>query len=217
MATIGEIAKQLNRSKQAIQSRISKEPLKGLLEGHISSSGQTKIIDEEGVRIILLAYRHTDKQTSNRQTNKQAEPTTDKQTDKQSSEEETRSATAFSSASEQPTNKPTAKQTNEQPTNSSGSDQAVQAVIDALKEQLDIKDKQLAAKDKQLDALLQQLQDITRALHTEQALHAGTIQTALTSGSSIEQGQDAEETIQSVPAPPVKDKGLFSRLFRKRG
>lgn len=209
MATVGEIAKQLNRSKQAVQARISKEPLKGMLEGHISSSGQTRIIDEEGVRIILSAYRQTD----NQQTNKQSEPTTDKQTDKQSSKEETRSNTAFSHDSEQPTN----KQTDKQPTNSSGTDQAIQAVIDALKEQLDIKDKQLAAKDKQLDALMQQLQDITRALHTEQALHAGTIQNALTSGSSIEQEPDAEETVQVPPAPPVKDKGLFSRLFKKKG
>lgn len=80
--------------------------------------------------------------------------------------------------------------------------------IDTLREQLAVKDKQIDALTATLTATQTQNAALTDALTAAQALHAGTIQTALTEHS------DSSETV--IEQEPQR-RGLFARLFgRKR-
>lgn len=88
--------------------------------------------------------------------------------------------------------------------------------IEALKQQLTVKDDQLAAKDKQLidlTAALKSSQEqhkaLTDALTAAQALHAGTIQERLT----VAQDQNEEGMVTEKTELPRRS--FWERLFRK--
>ena len=84
---------------------------------------------------------------------------------------------------------------------------ALQKTIDTLNEQLAVKDKQIDALTATLTAAQTQNTALTDALTAAQALHAGTIQTALTEHS------DSSETV--IEQEPQR-RGLFARLFRRK-
>ena len=91
------------------------------------------------------------------------------------------------------------------------------ACVEALRQQLTVKDEQLAAKDKQLidlTAALKSSQEqhkaLTDALTAAQALHAGTIQERLT----VSQEQSEEETVIKKEEP--QKRGIFKRIFGKK-
>ena len=85
---------------------------------------------------------------------------------------------------------------------------ALQKTIDTLNEQLAVKDKQIDALTATLTAAQTQNTALTDALTAAQALHAGTIQTALTEHSDSSEGIIEEEP---------QRRGLFARIFgRKR-
>ena len=121
--------------------------------------------------------------------------------------------------------------------------EALQATIDALTEQLAVKDEQISAKDRQISELTTALttaqdalmvaqrtqQSLTDALTASQALHAGTIQ-ALRDAQQTpqEQPQDApvvdapsdEETPEKQETAPVeqeqkKPRNFWARIFGK--
>jgi hypothetical protein len=56
MKTIKQIAEEIGVSKQAIQKRISREPLYTKLYTCLSTNGQTKYIDESGERLIKEVF-----------------------------------------------------------------------------------------------------------------------------------------------------------------
>ena len=60
MKTIKQISEELGVSKQAIQKRIFRAPLREDLQGHISIKDGTKYIDDDGVVIIKTAYGAVD-------------------------------------------------------------------------------------------------------------------------------------------------------------
>lgn len=64
MKSIREIANELGVSKQAIQKRISREPLCTSLSPYISTVGGAKYIAEEGILIIKSAYSKTEPTTT---------------------------------------------------------------------------------------------------------------------------------------------------------
>lgn len=63
MKTIKEVAETLNVSKNSLEKRLKREPLKSLMNGHIHSHdyshGTAKVIDEKGMDIINKAYSET--------------------------------------------------------------------------------------------------------------------------------------------------------------
>ena len=64
MKTILQIADEIGVSKQAIQKRISREPLRTRVEPYISTVDGTKYIDDAGERLIVSAYSKDNKDAS---------------------------------------------------------------------------------------------------------------------------------------------------------
>jgi len=60
MKTIKQIADKFGVSKQAIQKRLSREPLKSRIEPYIEMIDGTKYIDDNGEKIIKSLYTTTD-------------------------------------------------------------------------------------------------------------------------------------------------------------
>lgn len=61
MKTIKQIADEVGTTKQAMQKRLSREPLKTSIPPHVSTDKGTKYIDDAGVELIKAAYETTDK------------------------------------------------------------------------------------------------------------------------------------------------------------
>ena len=61
MKTIKQISEELGVSKQAVQKRIFRAPLREKLQGHISVINGTKYIDDDGIAMIQAIYGTIDK------------------------------------------------------------------------------------------------------------------------------------------------------------
>jgi hypothetical protein len=161
--TIKQLAEELGGSKQAIQKRLTREPLRSSVAPYISTVGGTKYIEVVGENLIKSAFQHTSLDTSS----------IDAGIDK----------TAASTPSSIPVSTPLSiGETGE----FASIITVLQDTINALQKQMDTKDEQissqqdlLAAKDEQigqLTAALQQqtsaLESTTAALTAAQALHA---------------------------------------------
>jgi hypothetical protein len=161
--TIKQLAEELGVSKQAIQKRLTREPLRSSVAPYISTVGGTKYIEVVGENLIKSAFQHTSLDTSS----------IDAGIDK----------TAASTPSSIPVSTPLSiGETGE----FASIITVLQDTINALQKQMDTKDEQissqqdlLAAKDEQigqLTAALQQqtsaLESTTAALTAAQALHA---------------------------------------------
>lgn len=57
MKTIKQIADEIGVSKQAVQKRITREPLASRIQPHTSNRGQTKYIDVHGEMLIFNAFK----------------------------------------------------------------------------------------------------------------------------------------------------------------
>lgn len=145
MKTIKQIADEVGATKQAVQKRLSREPLKTSIQAHISTVDGTKYIDDDGVKLIIAAYEGMDKPVD-----APVDGGIDTSTD------------------------------------------TVQTLISMLQKELDIK-------NKQIEDLTSALEHTTASLHAAQALHAGTMQKALTDGKE-----------QEKPA------GFFRGLFKRK-
>lgn len=92
----------------------------------------------------------------------------------------------------------------------------LQETIEALREQLTVKDNQIAELQAALRTAQEQQAALTQALTQQQALHAGDIQRQIT--EKHEQRSDAEPVppAEIVPkAEPEEPKGILSRLFSR--
>jgi hypothetical protein len=56
MKTIKQIADEIGVSKQAVQKRISREPLANRIQPYTTNRGQTKYIDVHGIKLIKSAF-----------------------------------------------------------------------------------------------------------------------------------------------------------------
>lgn len=161
--TIKQLAEELGVSKQAIQKRLTREPLRSSVAPYISTVGGTKYIEVVGENLIKSAFQHTSLDTASIDTG----------IDK--------------TAASVPLSIPASTPLSIGETGEFASIIAVlQDTINALQKQMDTKDEQissqqdlLAAKDEQigqLTAALQQqtsaLESTTAALTAAQALHA---------------------------------------------
>ena len=161
--TIKQLAEELGVSKQAIQKRLTREPLRSSVAPYISTVGGTKYIEVVGENLIKSAFQHTSLDAASIDTGIDR--------------------TAASTPLSIPVSTPLS-------TGGTGEFASIIAVlqdtINALQKQMDTKDEQissqqdlLAAKDEQigqLTAALQQqtsaLESTTAALTAAQALHA---------------------------------------------
>ena len=161
--TIKQLAEELGVSKQAIQKRLTREPLRSSVAPYISTVGGTKYIEVVGENLIKSAFQHTSLDAASIDTG----------IDK----------TVVSTPPSIPVSTPAS-------IGETGEFASIIAVlqdtINALQKQMDTKDEQissqqdlLAAKDEQigqLTAALQQqtsaLESTTAALTAAQALHA---------------------------------------------
>lgn len=90
----------------------------------------------------------------------------------------------------------------------------LQETIEALREQLTVKDKQIEQLTAALQAAQEQQTALTTALTQQQALHAGDIQRQL-----VEQSEPPERMPESepeiVPEPEQKKPSFFARIFKR--
>ena len=63
--TIKQIADELGVTKQAVQKRLSREPLYTSIQPYISTIGTTKYIETAGEALIKSAFQNNDRQPSN--------------------------------------------------------------------------------------------------------------------------------------------------------
>lgn len=160
--TIKQIADEIGVSKQAVQKRISREPLYTCIHPFVYTSNGTKYIAESGVLLILSAFG-IDKPTT-----LSIDTSIDKTED------------VYTLSIDKTENVYSDVYTDVHSTDSKiDSD-----IIKLLNDNITILQKQLDIKDKQIDDLNNRLEEVTAALTQEQALHAGTIQKQLTDGST---------------------------------
>ena len=168
MKTIRQIADEIGVSKQAVFKKIKREPLSTSLQGLTATVDGKLMVEVDGEKLIKQAFSEIAPST----TDNQLTGTVDGLVDGAS----TKNA--------------------EKTTGVDGVISVLQATIDTLQGQLEVKDRQI---EKLTEALAAAQQTAAAA----QALHAGTIQQQLI---TEETGADQQE--------PEQKRGWFSKLFR---
>lgn len=168
MKTIRQIADEIGVSKQAVFKKIKREPLSTSLQGLTATVDGRLMVEVDGEKLIKQAFSEI------------APSTTDNQ---------------LTGAVDGLVDAPSTKNA-EKTAEVDGVISVLQATIDTLQGQLEVKDRQI---EKLTEALAAAQQTAAAA----QALHAGTIQQQLI---TEETGADQQE--------PEQKRGWFSKLFR---
>lgn len=171
MKTIRQIADEIGVSKQAVFKKIKREPLSTSLQGLTATVDGRLMVEVDGEKLIKQAFSEI------------APSTTDNQ---------------LTGAIDGLVDAPSTKNA-EKTAEVDGVISVLQATIDTLQGQLEVKDRQI---EKLTEALVAAQQTAAAA----QALHAGTIQQQLLTGEAgaDQQGQE-----------PEQKRGWFSKLFGK--
>ena len=171
MKTIRQIADEIGVSKQAVFKKIKREPLSTSLQGLTATVDGRLMVEVDGEKLIKQAFSEN------------APSTTDNQ---------------LTGAVDGLVDAPSTKNA-EKTAEVDGVISVLQATIDTLQGQLEVKDRQI---EKLTEALVAAQQTAAAA----QALHAGTIQQQLLTGEAgaDQQGQE-----------PEQKRGWFSKLFGK--
>ena len=181
MKTIRQIADEIGVSKQAVFKKIKREPLSTSLQGLTATVDGRLMVEVDGEKLIKQAfYENTPSTTDNRLTG------------------------AVDGLVDAPSTKPSTK--NEEKTVAvDGVISVLQATIDTLQGQLEVKDRQIEQQAQTITRLTDALAAAQQTAAAAQALHAGTIQQQLITGEAgaDQQGQE-----------PEQKRGWFSKLFR---
>lgn len=161
--TIKQIADEIGVSKQAVQKRLSREPLCTIIKPYLSMDKGVNYIDVVGEKLIKTAFAKNNRQPS---VDSLSTDNNDVPTDKASLSVDKNVVDVVVDV--------------------------LKSQIETLQAQLEVKDKQIAEQSEQIRTLTESLHDTTAALTAAQALHAGTIQQQLTdrSASSGELSED---------------------------
>ncbi len=170
MKTIRQIADEIGVSKQAVFKKIKREPLSTSLQGLTETVDGRLMVEVDGEKLIKQAFSEIAPST----TDNQLTGTVDGLVDGASTKNAEKTAGV------------------------DGVISVLQATIDTLQEQLEVKDRQI---EKLTEALVAAQQTAAAA----QALHAGTIQQQLLTGEAgaDQQGQE-----------PAQKRSWFSKFFR---
>ena len=175
MKTIRQIADEIGVSKQAIFKKIKREPLSTSLQGLTATVDGRLMVEVDGEKLIKQAFSEI------------APSTTDNQ---------------LTGAVDGLVDAPSTKNA-EKMAEVDGVISVLQATIDTLQGQLEVKDRQI---EQQAQTITRLTDALAAAQQTAaQALHAGTIQQQLITG---EAGTDQQE--------PEQKKSWFSKIFGGR-
>ena len=195
MKTIREIADEIGVSKQAVFKKIKREPLSTSLRGLTSTVDGRLTVSVDGEKLIKQAFSAGTPSTNHQP----VDGVVDGQVDGEKLIKQ-----AFSAGT---------PSTNHQPVDGvvdgqvDGIIAVLQATIDTLQGQLEVKDRQIEQQTQTITRLSDALVAAQQTAAAAQALHAGTIQQQLLSG---EAGAD-----QQHPEPESGQKrSWFSWLFR---
>ena len=172
MKTIRQIADEIGVSKQAVFKKIKREPLSTSLQGLTATVDGRLMVEVDGEKLIKQAFSEI------------APSTTDNQ---------------LTGAVDGLVDAPSTKNA-EKTAEVDGVISVLQATIDTLQGQLEVK-------DRQIEKLTEALVAAQKTAAAAQALHAGTIQQQLLTGEAgaDQQGQEPE---------PGEKRGWFRKLFR---
>ena len=177
MKTIRQIADEIGVSKQAVFKKIKREPLSTSLQGLTETVDGRLMVEVDGEKLIKQAFSEIAPST----TDNQLTGTVDGLVDGAS----TKNA--------------------EKMTEVDGVISVLQATIDTLQGQLEVKDRQIEQQAQTITRLTDALAAAQQTAVAAQALHAGTIQQQLITG---EAGVDQQE--------PEQKKSWFSKIFGGR-
>ena len=177
MKTIRQIADEIGVSKQAVFKKITREPLSTSLQGLTATVDGRLMVEVDGEKLIKQAFSEI------------APSTTDNQ---------------LTGAVDGLVDAPSTKNA-EKTAEVDGVISVLQATIDTLQGQLEVKDRQIEQQAQTITRLTDALAAAQQTAAAAQALHAGTIQQQLITG---EAGTDQQE--------PEQKKSWFSKIFGGR-
>ena len=177
MKTIRQIADEIGVSKQAVFKKIKREPLSTSLQGLTATVDGRLMVEVDGEKLIKQAFSEI------------APSTTDNQ---------------LTGAVDGLVDAPSTKNA-EKTAEVDGVSSVLQATIDTLQGQLEVKDRQIEQQAQTITRLTDALAAAQQTAAAAQALHAGTIQQQLITG---EAGTDQQE--------PEQKKSWFSKIFGGR-
>ena len=177
MKTIRQIADEIGVSKQAVFKKIKREPLSTSLQGLTATVDGRLMVEVDGEKLIKQAFSEI------------APSTTDNQ---------------LTGAVDGLVDAPSTKNA-EKTAEVDGVISVLQATIDTLQGQLEVKDRQIEQQAQTITRLTDALAAAQQTAAAAQALHAGTIQQQLITG---EAGTDQQE--------PEQKKSWFSKVFGGR-
>ena len=177
MKTIRQIADEIGVSKQAVFKKIKREPLSTSLKGLTATVDGRLMVEVDGEKLIKQAFSEI------------APSTTDNQ---------------LTGAVDGLVDAPSTKNA-EKTAEVDGVISVLQATIDTLQGQLEVKDRQIEQQAQTITRLTDALAAAQQTAAAAQALHAGTIQQQLITG---EAGTDQQE--------PEQKKSWFSKIFGGR-
>ena len=177
MKTIRQIADEIGVSKQAVFKKIKHEPLSTSLQGLTATVDGRLMVEVDGEKLIKQAFSEI------------APSTTDNQ---------------LTGAVDGLVDAPSTKNA-EKTAEVDGVISVLQATIDTLQGQLEVKDRQIEQQAQTITRLTDALAAAQQTAAAAQALHAGTIQQQLITG---EAGMDQQE--------PEQKKSWFSKIFGGR-
>ena len=177
MKTIRQIADEIGVSKQAVFKKIKREPLSTSLQGLTATVDGRLMVEVDGEKLIKQAFSEI------------APSTTDNQ---------------LTGAVDGLVDAPSTKNA-EKTAEVDGVISVLQATIDTLQGQLEVKDRQIEQQPQTITGLTDALAPAQQPAAAAQALHAGTIQQQLITG---EAGTDQQE--------PEQKKSWFSKIFGGR-
>lgn len=179
MKTIRQIADEIGVSKQAVFKKIKREPLSTSLRGLTVTVDGRLMVEVDGEKLIKQAFSEIKPST----TDNQLTGMVDGLVDAPSTKSEGKTAEV------------------------DGVISVLQATIDTLQGQLEVKDRQIEQQAQTITRLTDALAAAQQTVATAQALHAGTIQQQIHAG---ETGADQQEQ------EPEEKRSWISKLFGGR-
>lgn len=176
MKTIRQIADEIGVSKQAVFKKIKREPLSTSLQGLMATVDGRLMVQVDGEKLIKQAFSEIIPST----TDNQLMDAVDSLVDTPSTKNEEKTAEA------------------------DGVISVLQATIDTLQGQLEVKDRQIDQQAQTITRLTDALAAAQQTVAAAQALHAGTIQQQLITGETTVGQQEVK-----------KKQGFWSKFFSK--
>lgn len=211
LKSLAGIAEELELSKQAVYKRVNGSPdVLELLQPHTITNGTRKYYTLQGQQIIKGLFIVNQGQLKSTEVN-QSQPEESSENKKNVIDRSQLKSTVVNQGQPVEVNQSQLKST---------TDTATTAAIEALTQQLQVKDEQLKAAQAHIEELTkaltisqEQQRSLTEALTAAQALHAGTIQQQL-----ITEHEEQDEITKDITEEqePQKQLSLLKRIFKKK-